>query len=149
MVLGFKACFLVFLRLLGLFQPPWLWCTQSHTFWGFCAARLGQTHKAGWNEGKDNSPGVMYKNFHRSNSPFDYFFSIASERNSMLELSMWLNCYWKYVKPQKITRVRDIGTLCLVSKLFVTASLSLCCMGSVCVYGRFKISLCGKGRAAC
>lgn len=54
---------------------------------------LGQPHKACWNEGEDNSPGVMYKNFHRSNSLFDYFFSTTSERNSMLELSLWLNCY--------------------------------------------------------
>lgn len=67
----------------------------------------------------------------------------------MLQLSMWLNCYWKYVKPQKITWVRYVGTLCLASNLFVTASLSLYYMRSVCVYGTLEISLCGKWRAAC
>lgn len=74
MVSGLLSILSCLSEALGTLPASMTVCTQGCIYRGFRATKLGQPHKACWNEGKNNSPGVMYKNFHRSNSLFDYFF---------------------------------------------------------------------------
>lgn len=100
--------------------------TETYIF-GFSAAMLGLRRR-------DSPLSFVWGLPQKQLSHF--FFFIAGERSFMLEMSMQLNCSWKYVKPQKNHGVSYARTRCLVSQLFVTASLSSQCMGRTCVYAR-------------